>query len=433
MSLGGIIRRVGYRVKDSLLNSQPERIYTQWNDIKATLADCRSGWARVEYSLAQCLKMASEKCSYYRPYAGKKLHDYPVTDKLGFIENFASVRNPDYTDSVVRPISTSGSTGTPFTVVQDFAKRNRVLAELQYFGEIAGYHSHEKGIFFRACHPVSYKNMFWSNVWTYDIANMSNADMERLYRLQSKGDLQMTLAYASTYDILTAYWLKKGYVGNPNVRACISGSEILRSDVRERCKKFWPNGMVYSRYSNMENGIIAQETGDDNHYMINWASYYLEVLKMDSNAAAECGELGRIVITDMFNKAFPMIRYDTGDLGKLEWVDGKWPVLASVEGRRADIIYDAGGNVVSPHSLANIFWGLEAVRQWQFHQDGEGIYRVVYVADDVEVAAKGFAERMPILAKVFGVASKFSFEAVCQIPQTASHKHKMVVQHLRHG
>ena len=27
------------------------------------------------------------------------------------------------------------------------------------------------------------------------------------------------------------------------------------------------------------------------------------------------GELGRIVVTDFYNKAFPMIRYDTGDTG----------------------------------------------------------------------------------------------------------------------
>lgn len=34
---------------------------------------------------------------------------------------------------------------------------------------------------------------------------------------------------------------------------------------------------------------------------------------MDSDEPAEPGELGRIVITDLFNYAFPILRYDNGD------------------------------------------------------------------------------------------------------------------------
>ena len=41
------------------------------------------------------------------------------------------------------------------------------------------------------------------------------------------------------------------------------------------------------------------------------------VLKLDSDEPAEPGELGRIVVTDYYNKTFPMVRYDTGDTGKM--------------------------------------------------------------------------------------------------------------------
>ena len=429
MSLGGLFRRVGYKIKDSILNPPESRIHSQWDEIKKVLSDYGSGWPWVEQALTNCLKRASDKCPYYKPYAGKPLSEYPVTNKIGFIDNFDNVRNPDYPDSSVRPISTSGSTGTPFRVVQNFAKRNRVLAELQYFGELAGYKSHEKGIFFRACHPAPLNRMFWSNVWTYDIANMSDTKMENLYKLQARGNLQMTLAYASTYDILTSYWLKKGYVGNPNMIACISGSEILGDDVRRRCQEFWPKCKVYSRYSNMENGILAQERNVPNNFFINWASYYFEILKLDSDEPAGENELGRIVVTDMFNKAFPMIRYDTGDLGKMSFSEGEWPILSSVEGRRIDIIYDDKGSIVSPHSLGTGLWGLEAIRQWQFHQDGEWEYRITYVTEEDEnKALASLNGRLDILHRIFGPNARFSFVRVNDIPQTASYKHKMVVQ-----
>lgn len=43
----------------------------------------------------------------------------------------------------------------------------------------------------------------------------------------------------------------------------------------------------------------------DEGYRIDTETYYYEILKMDSDEPAEPGELGRIVITDLFNYAFP--------------------------------------------------------------------------------------------------------------------------------
>ena len=41
---------------------------------------------------------------------------------------------------------------------------------------------------------------------------------------------------------------------------------------------------VYSRYSNLENGILAQQVPMSEHrYLINTASYVLEVFKMDED------------------------------------------------------------------------------------------------------------------------------------------------------
>ena len=41
------------------------------------------------------------------------------------------------------------------------------------------------------------------------------------------------------------------------------------------------------------------------------------VLPQDCDEPAEPGELGRIVVTDYYNKTFPMVRYDTGDTGMM--------------------------------------------------------------------------------------------------------------------
>jgi phenylacetate-coenzyme A ligase PaaK-like adenylate-forming protein len=70
---------------------------------------------------------------------------------------------------------------------------------------------------------------------------------------------------------------------------------------------------VRAWYSNEENGIMGIQDAVEEGYHIDTESYYYEILKMDSDEPAEPGELGRIVITDLYNYAFPILRYDNGD------------------------------------------------------------------------------------------------------------------------
>ena len=46
-------------------------------------------------------------------------------------------------------------------------------------------------------------------------------------------------------------------------------------------------------------------------YTVDLYNFYIEMLSLDSDEPVKPGELGRIVVTDFYNKAFPMIRYDT--------------------------------------------------------------------------------------------------------------------------
>src|SRR5690606_38801420 len=82
-------------------------------------------------------------------------------------------------------------------------------------------------------------------------------------------------------------------------------------------------------------------------------------------------QLGRIIVTDFFNFAMPMIRYDTGDLGTMEEVliNGyNRLVLSVVEGRKLDQIYDTQGNLVSSYIVYKNMWNYTEIDQYQFIQ-----------------------------------------------------------------
>lgn len=84
------------------------------------------------------------------------------------------------------------------------------------------------------------------------------------------------------------------------------------------------NCTVRSWYSNEENGIMGIQKEEDESYRIDTESYYYEILKLDSDEPAEPGELGRIVITDLYNYAIPLIRYDNGGSGCIRKNRKKW-------------------------------------------------------------------------------------------------------------
>ncbi len=429
MSFGGAIRRLGFRLRDKLLFRKEEQVCPQWRDIKETLADYSTGWQKVEARLSACLAYAMTHSRYYRDISlrGGNLCNFPVLSKADFIGHMEEIRTPDYPDAVCHFSSTSGSTGVPFRVAKNLAKRNRVLAELKAFGEFIGYQSHEKMLYPRPLHHVPFWSMFWSNVWQRDIASLAPERLEYFYREQKRG-VRALAAYASTYDIMISYWLKKGYKGSRTVRTVFSGAEVLRPSTRQLMAEFWPNAMPVSRYSNMENGILGQEQGEEQKFRLNWASYYFEVLKLDLDEPAEDGELGRIVITDMYNKAFPMIRYDTGDVGCLCRPPNDWPYLSRIDGRRVDMIYSADGATVDPHTISKGLWGLKDITQWQFIQEDASAYRLTFTSTNPDKASTELKERLPLLKQILGERAEIELMHVEGMPVLASRKHKPIVQ-----
>ena len=105
--------------------------------------------------------------------------------------------------------------------------------------------------------------------------------------------------------------------------------------------------------------------GDQKEYTVDLYNFYIEILKLDSDEPARPGELGRIVVTDYYNRAFPMIRYDTGDTGILEMtVDAagrKHGIFREIYGRRGSLLYNCKGEPLSIHVFMNVLLNLEGI------------------------------------------------------------------------
>ena len=114
--------------------------------------------------------------------------------------------------------------------------------------------------------------------------------------------------------------------------------------------------------------------------------HYEEVLKMNSDEPAEPGELGRLVVTDYYNKTFPMVRYDTGDTGIMRMyqdekgrMHGKY---VEIYGRRGSLMYNCMGEPLSIHVFMNTLLKFEGVvYQAKCIQWGQKEYELLVNAD----------------------------------------------------
>lgn len=387
----------------------------------------------IDENLTKLLIHASDTVLYYKKFSNQEsLVDFPVLNKEIIRQNLSLFLSNKYNSEDLIPVVTSGSTGTPFKVFHDKNKRYRNNADTIYYAGLAGYQLGHRLIYMKIWAKQKTNNPvhFWmQNIWPVDVIHLNEVQMHNMIKKLEKTKATFGfLGYASAMDELCKYLDKtrNGYKINSNVKSIISMSESLNDYTRKTMSKYFGAPMV-SRYSNLENGIIAQQLlNSKGQYLVNTASYFLEILKLNTDELAETGEIGRIVITDLFNYAMPMIRYDTGDLGAIA-IDPVQPekmFLSTVEGRKLDQLYDTKGNHVSSYIMYKNMWQYTEIDQYQLIQYGEKEYIF-------KINIKGDFAREDQLKKEFisylGEDAIFKIEYVKEIPLLSSGKRQKVV------
>jgi phenylacetate-CoA ligase len=385
----------------------------------------------VHKRLKYIMEYAVENTSFYAKYAGAtRLEEFPVMNKKLLNENYDDVIVHAFDGVKTHKMHTSGSTGIPFTVVQNLAKRERHIADLKYFGALAGYADHDPMCYLRAKPTATPEEQERDNIWQLDICNLSEKNLTDYYHVMVEKNCTALIAYPSTLETAVDFW-SKTFVNDSSIKTIISTSETLTDEVKNKLKDFFGDDVgIYARYSNTEQGILGQETDVSGHYKLNWASYYFEILKLESDEKAQPGEMGRIVITDLYNEAFPLIRYDTGDVARMSQdMDGGLPIFTDLYGRRMDLVYDMNGEVVSPFLLCRTMRLSHGIEQWQFIQESKDTYTLKITANtddkpNVEKEVKEFK-------RTLGEKANINVEYVENIPVMNSLKRKLIVSNLK--
>lgn len=397
-------------------------IYTQYVDIKHVLET--KDFNLVQARVNAIKRHAIQHTDFYKDY---KISDiFPVLDKSMILEKYEEHTARDGFESPTHISSTSGSTGIPFAVIQDYYKRKRTIADLKVFGELCDYPSHERMIFFRVINSKLHRTPEIEdkeNIYYIDSSDLGEQHLGEMVATIIEKKPRIVFSYSSTLVELGKFILSHK-ISNLNftMHSVLTAGEGISDGNRKMLEKAF-GCRVYRRYSDMELGILGQDMGDGKSYLLNWGSYYFECLKTDSDEPAANGEVGRIVITDLFNKAFPLIRYDTGDLGILEYKAGEFPYLREIYGRSRDCVYTVDGILISPAKISVTMWGTNNVKQWQFIQEDQREYVM-------KLNCSGPVDESDIIEKlkcVLGYEANIRIMYTAEIPVLASNKRRAVI------
>lgn len=383
-------------------------------------------------NLDKLLVHATKTCGFYHKFSDfNSLEDFPIINKSLIRNQFIEFRSDAFGENDSYEMSTSGSSGTPFKTVQNRNKRLRNTADTIYFKQKAGFEIGSRLYYIRKwfkMHKRSWLTTMTRNIVMVNVTEFTDEYLANFIKeLESDKSTQVIISYSSALLDLCNYLDKISSPPIKNNLSCIVAmAEGLSNQTRESLKKYF-NTPVLLRYSNLENGILSLQLDNENENLqINCASYHIEILHPEKDEPVEEGEMGRIVITDLFNYAMPFIRYDTGDLGVITNTDKYFkgtPAFTKVQGRKMDAIFDTNGKIQSTF----IVFYLEEysdIKQFQLIQNGKREYELKL---NIE---KGFNKQnqlVDLFRSYLGKDAEIKISYVDEIPQLSSGKRRLTV------
>jgi phenylacetate-CoA ligase len=419
------IRRCGFWLIDALCG---EHVRKNIMDLEQKLI----GQENISDNLQNILKHAVNTTMFYGNFKDySDIRDFPVIKKSLVKEKYDQFISSEYKNKPLHKAKTSGSTGERFVLLQDRQKRKRVISELIYFHEQCGFKLGNRYVYVIVWHRENKKTklaQIAENFIPFDCSSLSNESQDRLYQLLRKDhSIKCLIGFANSLAAIASYLDKQNCTPDMfNIKIVVSCAERLEPGDKALLKKVFGCPVV-SRYSNVENGVLAQQPTDDDYFILNTAHYFFETLRLDSDEQAPCGEPARLVLTDLYNYAMPLIRYDTEDIVIMETLHEKGykkKILTEISGRKTDIIYDTRGNKISPHFVTFEFRRYDRLPQFQFIQESLKNFTIKLEG------ARGLYEDNDIrktMCKLVGQDAIIKIEHVDKIPNLSSGKSRRVI------
>jgi phenylacetate-CoA ligase len=324
---------------------------------------------------------------------------------------------------------TGGSTGVPVHVYWDAAAHRFKRALVKRHDDWAGYHL---GMRMAALWGDTDKRYPWrervfktlcERTLYLDTLQMDERRLTAFVRQLRAARPTILMGHAHSIYFFTQFIVEKGHddVGFDGI---ISTAETLLPSERAAIEARFGN-VVFDRYGCEELSLIASECEAHAGLHVAAEGLWVELIDGDGERPA------RLVVTDLINRAMPLIRYEVGDLafvasGRCACGRGL-PRLERIVGRTTDILFAPDGRRISGVSILDTFViHVPGVRQAQLVQEELDHVTLRVVADSNYDQASA-ARLARTVQEVFGPRMRHTLLLVDSIEPTPRGKFQFTI------
>jgi len=355
-----------------------------------------------------------------RPGAWERL---PVIDRSALKAAGEEVATPDATPKTARPAKTGGSTGEPLQTMHDARVPTLALAWRMYgwwgvepWDDIARVGRWGFGPRESLVNRVSW----WPTRQLYlDASLINDESMHRFAREVRRTRPKLMEGYVGAM-LEFADFLEREGLEIPAPVAVATSAAPLTPDARHRLANVF-GAPVYDEYRGSEVGWMAGEcTAQEGLHEFGDARL-IEILDADGSPCA-VGQVGDVVITDLTNRVYPIVRYRLGDRGS--WLGDECPCgrpyrrLNQPEGRVTDVLRLPSGAALNHRLMAMFSAYPESVRLFQIHQRADHSIVVRVVLGDPADAALHVERAVDDLRRRIAHEVPVTIEHVDSLPYT---------------
>jgi len=272
-------------------------------------------------------------------------NDLPILTKRDLQQPLSKRLSNGYQKKDVYINKTSGSSGSPFIFAKD--KFCHALTWCSFINRYNWYnldfnHSLQARFYGIPLNKAGYYKERFKDVlskrYRFSVFDLSRNELAKNLKKFKSTRFEYINGYTSAIVQFAKFLEEENIILKtvcPSLKCCIVTSEMLFDTDRKLLEKQF-NIPIVNEYGAAELGLIAFQNSEGT-WQVNTEDLFVEILGND-NKPLPYGEEGRIVITSLYNKAHPFIRYELGDIGTLSKKSTiSKPILEKLTGRTSDL------------------------------------------------------------------------------------------------
>jgi phenylacetate-CoA ligase len=328
--------------------------------------------------------------------------------------------------------STGGSTGEPLKYRMSHEDHERGVALLYRCWAHAGYQLGDRlaviagSSLIPTTSSAIHKRLqgFALNTQSYSSFGMSEKTLFRYLRRMNRFKPKFIRGYASSVYLFANFIHSHKLAIKFHPQAVFTTAEKLFENQRETIEHVF-GVKVFDNYGLNDGGVSACECEEHSGMHTSTERAILEVVDEDGNPVN--GQIGHILATSLYNYSFPFVRYDTGDLGTLEYSEcscgRNTPLLKGIAGRVTDFLELNGRVIGSP--VLTVLFGKFDIQQYQIIQEDPHSITCRVIRGKTYSKEDEWFIRASFYKHVGNIDIQFDY--VDSIPSTGAGKYKFII------